>query len=166
MKPDLNYWKCQSYFQSKSTSNSRASLSSNKFRFEPGLSTLWTSSRPKRGGSSGNILDLSETCMHDEETTPIIRNSLNAESQTDMFDSQGSSAFIDNKELVAEIIALRNEINELKEQVKDLQMFNLRSQLDNNQAKIGDLEKENNSIKKILRPPIPRHRHTKSNNLL
>ena len=131
MKPDLNSWKCRAYLQPKFTCKSHTFLSNNKLCFEPGTSTRWASSRPKRGWSSGNILDLSDTSMHDKETTPILRNFLNVESQTDALNSHRNSTSIDNRELLAENIALRNEINNLKVQVKELQMCNLRLQLNN-----------------------------------
>lgn len=166
MKHDLLHWKFNSSLQSKTTNNSHSALSTAKFRFDRPPNLLFKPTRPKRGGSSGNLLDLSETCMHNEEDSSKIFSSISVESQTETLDSFGQSLYHENTDLVSEVKSLRLEINELKNIVKELQMFKLQTQLKDNQEKIGELEKENNTIKKILRPPMPKHRHTQSNSLL
>ena len=166
MKSELNFKKKSTLSQSSSVNNSRSSLASNKFHFEKPFNILWKPSKlSKKNPSTENILELSDTCMFNEELQSSRNNSISVESQTETLDTYLPSISQDY-DLIAEIKALRSEVNELKNSVRELQFYKIQFQIKDNHQTIINLEKENEIIKKTLRPPLPIHRQTKSNNFL
>ena len=152
-KGELSHWKLT---HSRSTNNK---ISAKKFQFDLPMNVMWKSR--SRNISSENVLDLSDTCIYDEEKleqSPRIFDEDFISPRNTLVESLTKENF----DLVAEVKSLRSELEELKAVVKDLQQFKQEIQSKPTRSHHLFLDRELSSSKKLLKPPLPIHRIAKS----
>jgi hypothetical protein len=136
---------------SQGRTNNKLSISS-KIHFEKYSGLIWKSPKSNLITSS-DLLESFDTCIFpstDLSNSTIIKKPNDICTQTEDFGNCYENLHQENILLNKEILLLRNELDELKQAVKELQVSKNIEKMKNNEELIRYLEQENVELKKNI----------------